>query len=438
MNYSQAMEFLEGTKKYGSRLGLAGIRNLMDELGNVQDRVPVVHIAGTNGKGSVGAMLSAVMVSAGYKAGRFSTPDVFSYEEEFMMNGIPIAKERLAELFTQVAKACEKLVREGKPHPTRFEVETAAAFLWFFEEACDIALVEVGMGGETDATNLVEKPLVSVLTPISMDHMKFLGNSIREIAQVKAGIIKKGCPVVSACQKPEAMEVIAARCGQMNAALVQADASGVRDIEVTDGIYRFSYWMQGNENNGKELWKDIQPGLKGRFQIENTVCVMETLRVLSKQYKRISEHNIREGIAKVRWPGRFEQIGSGPDFYLDGAHNEDAVQKLRKTADECFEGRKVIYIMGVLADKEYDRMIEIMFRPEERVFTVTPQNPRALDAGTLTKQLSRKNIRASYCENAKDAVLYALQEAQDEDVILAFGSLYYLREIREAYKDIMK
>ena len=201
MNYMEAMEFLEETKKYGSILGLQSIQKLMACLGNVQDQVPMIHIGGTNGKGSVGAMLSSVLAEAGYRVGRFNTPDVFSYEEEFLMNGEPIGKERLAELFTEVSEACGRLVKTGQSHPTRFEVETAAAFLWFCEENCDIALIEVGMGGETDATNIIKKPLISVLTSISMDHMKFLGNSLEEIAQVKAGIIKEGCPVVMAEQK---------------------------------------------------------------------------------------------------------------------------------------------------------------------------------------------------------------------------------------------
>ena len=184
MNYNEAMAFLDETKKYGSQLGLSSIRNLMQELGNVQDQVPVVHIGGTNGKGSVGAMLSSVLTEAGYRVGHFDTPDVFSYEEEFLMNGIPIEKERLARLFTEVSVACEKLTAKGLPHPTRFEVETAAAFLWFYEEKCDLALVEVGMGGETDATNLIIRPLVSLLTSVSMDHMQFLGNTLQEIAAV--------------------------------------------------------------------------------------------------------------------------------------------------------------------------------------------------------------------------------------------------------------
>ena len=182
MNYQEAMAFLEETKKYGSQLGLTSITNLMKELGDVQEKVPVVHIAGTNGKGSTGAMLASVLRESGYKTGHFSTPDVFSYEEEFRINGTLIEKQRLAEVFTEVAEGCRKMVINGLPHPTRFEVETAAAFLWFFEERCDIAVIEVGMGGATDATNLIRKPLLSILTSVSIDHTGFLGNTLSEIA----------------------------------------------------------------------------------------------------------------------------------------------------------------------------------------------------------------------------------------------------------------
>lgn len=429
MNYMEAMFFLEETKKYGSILGLQSIRNLMACLGNVQDQVPLVHIGGTNGKGSVGAMLSSVLTEAGYRVGRFNTPDVFSYEEEFLMNGEPIEKERLAEIFTKVSKACERLVKEGHPHPTRFEVETAAAFLWFYEEKCDVALLEVGMGGETDATNIIKKPLVSVLTSISMDHMKFLGNHLEEIAKVKSGIIKDGCPVVTAVQKPEVMRVIGARCEEKGAPLFCAGVPEIADSGFSGEKMILSCKF------GENFPEHIELGLKGYFQVENAACALEVLRILRRNDFSVTESAVRKGLAKTCWPGRFEQIGRRPDFYLDGAHNEDAVQKLRKTLDDCFSGRNIIYIMGVLADKDYENMIRIMFHPRDRVFTVTPKNPRALDGKKLEEQLIRQNIDALYCENVKDAVLYALREARETDMILAFGSLSYLQEVRAAYKD---
>lgn len=523
MDYGQAMAFLEETKKYGSRLGLASIRTLLSLLGNIQDEVPAVHIAGTNGKGSVGAMLSSVLTASGYHVGHFSTPDVFSYEEEFMLDGKPVGRDRLAQIYTDVEKCCKKMCETGRPHPTRFEVETAAAFLLFYEESCEIALIEVGMGGETDATNVIRRPLVSVITPISMDHMRFLGDSLAEIAGSKAGIIKAGCPVVTARQEEAAMDVIRERSRQTGSACICADArKNVRDIRTSskggitfscrlsesaagglvpsdiqkksdaggsifragekhaaedgtvsddrgacfaeggtvpdDGIDCFAEdetvsdderdcLAEGAGEASEGEWTRVRVGLSGIFQAENALCAIETLRLLRDRYPRICERTVREGLENVRWPGRFEKIGSAPDFYLDGAHNEGAARRLRETIELYFcdascgrtpgngltTGHRIFYIMGVLADKEYRRMAEIMFSPGDKVFTVTPQNPRALDGQTLADLLRGYGANAAFCETEREAVYSALREARPEDVVIAFGSLSYLKKIREAY-----
>ncbi len=449
MNYDEAMSFLKGTEKYGSRLGLDSIRSLMRELGDVQERIPIVHIAGTNGKGSVGAMLSAVLVESGYRVGRFNTPDVFSYEEEFLLNGVSIEKERLALLFTEVRTACERMTEQGLPHPTRFEAETAAAFLWFYQENCDIAIAEAGMGGETDATNLIRKPLVSVLTSISMDHMRFLGNTLPEIAAVKAGIIKHSCPVVCAPQEPEVMDIIREKCRREEAELFPADERPAADPECVRGEISFLWDLSavddrdagrpddriaGRPDDGNAGRPDdrITLGLRGSFQTENAVCALRVLEVIKKRYPRISRSSVLSGLRRTRCPGRFEQVASSPDVYLDGAHNEDAVSKLRETLDLYFPGRRKIFIMGVLADKEYEKMIRIMFREGDPVFTVTPPNPRALSAEELARQLKEQEIDAVPCANSRDAVSYALAKADEEDVILAFGSFSYLNEVKKA------
>ena len=456
MNYIEAMEFLEETKKYGSQLGLTSIQNLMAELGNVQDEIPLVHIGGTNGKGSVGAMLSQVLTESGYKVGRFCTPDVFAYEDEFQMNGVNIEKERLAQLFSKVKEACDKLTSQGKPHPTRFEVETAAAFLWFYEEKCDIALLEVGMGGETDATNLIKRPLASVLTSISMDHIRFLGNSLGEIATVKSGIIKSQVPVVTMEQKPEAYAQIEKKAKEMQTELIVAKADQARQITQKNGRYVFEWNVpdyvhkekeavectekimldkQDNEFRKMQQKMHINLSLCGAFQVENAICVLNVLQILQKKYPKITKETIQHGLAHTTWHGRMEQLGAEPEFYLDGAHNEDAVRKLRKTLDEGFSDRRIVYIMGVLADKDYKKMIQMMFQPGDHVYTVTPKNPRALDGKELERQLLEQKIDARYCENVQDAVLYALRDAQVGDMILAFGSLSYLRNVREAYEN---
>ena len=461
MNYDEAMSFLKGTEKYGSRLGLDSIRKLMRELGDIQEKLPIVHIAGTNGKGSAGAMLSSVLAESGYRVGRFNTPDVFSYEEEYLQNGVPIERERLARLFTEVSKACGRIIKRGLPHPTRFEVESAAAFLWFYEERFDIALVEVGLGGETDATNLIKKPLISVLTSISMDHMSFLGNTLPEVAAAKAGIIKRGCRVVSVGQNPEVTEIILKKCRRERAELYFADENRAENLVCSEGKISFLWDMSAFDSGmddgerrdsiclseedsasvkcrqGGSVYVRITPGLRGRFQLENTVCALKVLELLKEKYPAISCSSVVRGLRKTRWPGRFEQIAAAPDVYLDGAHNEDAAAKLRDSLDLYFPNRRVIFIMGVLADKEYEKMIRIMFRADDRVYTLTPPNPRALSAVDLAIQLKKQKIDAISCVNPRDAVSYALAEAKEEDVILAFGSLSYLRVVRQVFRDMI-
>ncbi len=403
MDYDEAMSFLEETKQYGSRPGLLSIRCLMRELGDIQEEIPVVHIAGTNGKGSVGAILSHMFVQSGYRVGWFNTPDVFSYEEEFRIGGEPIEKERLAELFGRIKEKCDLMVERGLSHPTRFEVETAAAFLWFFEEKCDVALIEVGMGGEGDATNLIKKPLASVLTPIDIDHTEFLGDTLEKIAAAKAGIIKPGCPVVSVRQKPEAERVIRRRCEEMEAPLYFSDAA-----------------------------------LHAPFREENASCARKTAEVLKKYYgDRFSDLDpgaAPHGEETVCWPGRYEQIGSDPCVILDGAHNVAAARQLARALKDDFPGKTFRYIMGVLADKDCAGMARVMFSGGERVWTVPPPVPRGLPAQTLSEVLKEQDIDAVPCETAREAVSYVLGEAKEDDVILVFGSLSFLGEIREAFR----
>ncbi len=432
MDYDEAMAFLTETKKYGSRPGLTTIRALMRELGDVQERVPVVHIGGTNGKGSVGAMLSAALTEAGYKVGWFNTPEVFSYEEEFRVNGVPIAKDRLAEIFTEVQEACGPLRAESLPdvvssggassseahgdvaplHPTRFEVETAAAFLWFYRERCDLALIEVGMGGALDATNLITKPLVSVLTSVGRDHTRFLGDTLREIATAKAGIVKLGCPVVTAPQEPEVTRVIRARCDELQAPLYVV-----------------------NSDSAARLFPP--------FMEENASCAVKTLEVLRARYpdrfSRLTDETIASGLGKTDWPGRYERLrlpgadgSDGPLLILDGAHNPPAARRLREALDADYPNQNFRYLMGVLADKDYESMARILFRPGDRVLTVTPPNPRGLPASTLAAVLRAQKIAAHPCETVRDAVSYIKREAKSEDVIVALGSLSYLGALKQA------
>ncbi len=409
MTYQETMDFLEETKKYGSVLGLDSIRTLMGQLGHIQDMIPVIHVAGTNGKGSTSTFLSSVYVAAGYHVGRFSTPDVFSYEEEFLYDEKPIKKEELTEVFEVVKSACHTMVSQGFSHPTRFEVETAAAFLWFYNKKVDLAIVEVGMGGDTDATNVIVSPIASVLTSISMDHMGFLGSNLRDIAAVKAGIIKKGCPVISTWQESEVEAVIRKRAEECNARV------NFSDISATEKVLKYELSLQGE------------------FQKQNAILAIDVVNCLQRVFP-VSEEHLCQGLSTARWPGRFEQLGNDPCFYIDGAHNVGAAKELRKTLDMNFSDSKVIYIMGVLEDKEYKEIAKIMFREGDVVYGVTPNNPRALSAVDLCDVLRDMDVKAYECKNVKMAVETAVELAELSDaMVLSFGSLSYLKEVKKAY-----
>lgn len=424
MTFLEAMDFLNETKKYGSVLGLGSITGLMEELGNVQDTLPLIHVAGTNGKGSTGAFLSAIYRQAGYHVCRFSTPDVFCYEEEFLYDDSPIEKQELAYVFSQVKEACERLVLKGISHPTRFEVETAAAFLYFSMKKPDLCIVEVGMGGETDATNVIREPLVSVFASISMDHTAFLGRTVEEIAKVKAGIIKRGCPAVSTWQSAEVSAVLSERAGMLDASICFSDREQL-SADHMDSLSgsRISYRKR----------EDLILSLSGSFQPQNAALALDVVDCLMDRYP-VSDEAVSAGLSMTRWPGRFQLLGTEPDFYMDGAHNVDAARMLKETVQTYLSDQPVVYIMGVLEDKDYEQIAEIMFEEGDIVYCVTPDNPRALEARELCDLLLDMDIRAYEAGTVEQAVLCAHEFAGlTGRTVVAFGSLSYLKEVADAY-----
>lgn len=430
MNYEEARSYVAAVSKTGSILGLESIKNLMRELGDVQERLAIIHIAGTNGKGSTGAFLESVLRHAGKKVGRYTSPAVFEPLEVWRVNGCNISKEDYAALMTQVKDACLRMTKKGMAHPTVFEVETALAFLYFYQEKCDYVLLEVGMGGGTDATNLITHPVCAVLTSISMDHMQFLGNTLGEIAAAKAGIIKKGCPVVTARQKEEAMTVIRTVAERLQAPLWIADAKGVAAKMEEDG-----------EKPDRKPWQQTicyeYPGvgmvhlaLNGSYQVENSYLAITVLH----EVLHILADVILEGMRNTCWPGRFETISEDGSFVIDGAHNEDAALKLRDTVQNYFTNREITYIIGVLADKEHEKMLKIMLPFAREVYTVTPPNPRAMTAQALAKEAAKYHDNVTACDSIREAVCRAVAGKEADGVILAFGSLSYLAKLKEEYK----
>ena len=421
MTYDEAVEFADSTKKYGSILGLESIRNLMQELGNVQEQLHIIHVAGTNGKGSVCAFLSAALTEAGYRVGRYNSPAVFERREVFRIGETMISKEEYTAVFERVQTACEALKKRGCPHPTVFEVETAAAFLWFYEKKCDLILLETGMGGETDATNLITHPVCSVLTSIGMDHMQYLGNTIEEIAKVKAGIIKKGCPVVALKQGDSVCEVIKNKAEECGSRCVL--------VEVPQYMQEAPIWGTTLQD---VHYGSVHTALGGIWQRENLSLALAVLKLLEESGYPITKEAVQSGIAKTIWHGRYEVLQTEPLFIIDGAHNPIAAKRLKETIEKDFTNREIIYIIGVLADKEHEKMLRLLLPGAKAVFTVTPDSPRALDGESLAKEAQKYADNIWYVPDIGKAVKMAKETAKESDVILAVGSLSYLKEVKKA------
>ncbi len=429
MDYQQARRYIDELSGKGSMPGLDAVRELLKRLGNPQDKLKFVHIAGTNGKGSVLSYLSGILTESGWKTGCYISPTLFSYRERLQIDGEYITREDFAALTEKVAEAVRQMEQEGLESPTVFEVETAIAFLYFKEKQCDFVVLETGMGGRLDATNIIKSSVLSVIASISMDHMQFLGESLGEIAWHKAGIIKENTPVVSAFQKEEAAHVIRRESEKMKSPLYFVDPGKISQI---------SYGLWGQSFTYKEF-ECMQIFLSGTYQIANASLALEAVKALRRLGYKLEDDAVRRGLAKARWRGRFELIAQSPAVVLDGAHNPDAAAKLMDSVREYFGERKKYYIFGVFSDKEYDKIIDITAKDACRIFTVeTPGNPRALPAGELARAVQRVNPSVEEAESIEDAVRKAFSLAGSEDVILIFGSLSFLGEARKAVEFISR
>lgn len=420
MNYTEARKFIDEVSTRGSELGLTSITNLLNILGNPQDDLKFIHVGGTNGKGSLLAYLESVLRTAGYQVGRYISPTLFSYRERIQVNGTYISREDFARLLSQVAGAMEQMKALGMGLPTVFEVETAVSFLYFKEANCDLVLLEVGMGGRLDATNLIKTPVLTALVSISMDHMEFLGSTLAEIAWNKAGIFKKGVPAVSIFQKEEAAEVIQKEAAEKNTICTFVDKSLLEDVVYGLEEQHFSY---------KEF-KDMVIHLAGLHQIENAALALECIRSLRESGYPVSDDAVREGLEKTQWKGRFTIIHKEPTVIIDGAHNPDAAERLRQAVETYFPDKKKYYIFGVFSDKEYDKIINSTAPMADHIFAIeTPDNPRALPTEKLVEAVKPVNPSVEAAENISDAVKKAFAAANPEDVILIFGSLSFLGEV---------
>ena len=422
MNYREAMEYMEELGQYGTVMGLTTMRELCARLGNPQDQLKFVHIAGTNGKGSVLAYVSTVLHTAGYRVGRYISPAVRDYRERFQIGDRMITQAALCNNLQQVKEAAEAMAAEGLPHPTAFEVETAVAFLYFLDKQCDIVVLETGLGGEQDATNVVNTTLVAAFASISMDHMDILGDSLEKIATVKAGIIKNKCYVISAKQSPDVMKVLRQVAALKKAKFFTADVTRAKNVRYGVTKQHFTY----------DKYKNVEITMLGQFQIENAVVALEVLAALGRLGYPVAEDKLLQGFLAAQWRGRFDVIGKKPLFIADGAHNEDASEKLAESIRFYFTNKRIIYIMGMLRDKEYDKVIRNTYEMAEHIITVTPPvRDRALHAYDLAQAVRQYHNSVTVADSVQEAVeiAYLLAGQDKECIIIAFGSLSYLGEL---------
>ena len=416
MDYVQALEYMEQIGKRGSIYGLEPIKLLLERFDNPQDKIKVIHVAGTNGKGSICTFLEALYRAEGKRVGRYVSPTLNTYLERFQINGCYMQKEEFAELLSRIVPAVEELDETLGPI-TAFELETVVAFMYFLEQKTDIVILETGLGGRMDATNVVKNPLCTVFASIGMDHMQILGNDIEKIAFEKAGIMRDGCPAVSYPNSAEVCRVLEQQAGLHNAELLLVKENDIEIVSETLSGSTFRY-----------CGEEYVIGLAGTYQIYNAATA-----VACKLY--LDGHLQKNSLLNISWEGRFELVSKDPLFIRDGAHNIDGASALFKSLQKHFTNKKIIFIIGVLKDKEYRKMAGKLCPLASAVYTLTPDCPRGLPAEELLKAVMPYCQRGNSCTSLSEAVAlakqaYAEYEASGEAaVIVAWGSLSYIGQI---------
>ena len=418
MTPEEALSYIHSVCWKGSIPGLSRTRELLEKMGNPQNQLQFVHIAGTNGKGSTAAMTASILRKAGYRTGLYTSPYIFRFHERMQVDGQCISDEELAEITEFVRPLAESI----EDHPTEFELVTCIAMEYFKRHHCDVVSLEVGMGGELDSTNVIASPLVAVLTNIGLDHTEFLGDTLEKICETKSKIIKPGTIAVTYREKPSVEAVIEARCREVGARWMPADF---------DAIHLISASLEGQIFDWGPYEKLHLP-LLGQHQLYNAAVVLTIVNALREKGLVISDEAVRTGIASVSWPGRFELVARNPLFIVDGGHNPQCIEALVNNVRDYLNGRTLTVLTGVLADKDYSDMYADMAQYAACFVTVTPPNPRALEAKDLAAYLSRYGKPVQAAETVEAGVALAKELAGPEGVVLAYGSLYMVGDIEAA------
>lgn len=403
----------------GIHLGLERMEELLNRMGRPEAELKIIHVAGTNGKGSVSTFIASILEAAGYSVGRYISPTLFDYRERIQINNCWIEKEELAQGMSLARSHCESMVADGLEAPTIFEIETAVGFWYFKKKKCDYVVLEVGMGGRLDSTNVIKHPVLSVITSVSMDHMAQLGNTLSEIAAEKAGIIKEEIPVILYPQKTEAMEVFIKTCEKLHCTHTMVDLNQVtlnkRCLVEADGK------VTAHQIFDYKNYKQLSIHLAGTYQIKNACLAIEAIEALGFEENRIS--CIYEGLEKASWAGRFQCLSAQPTIFIDGAHNPEGAESLRESIQSYFPEQKKILVMGVFKDKDYESILKIMSTVSDTLITFTPENARGLESHVLEEK-AKAYFKHTVDAQSSWAALEKAEELWNEDsVIIIFGSL---------------
>lgn len=422
MNAEQAIAYIHSVCWKGSIPGLGRTQELLKKMGNPEKKLKFVHIAGTNGKGSTAAMTASILSKAGYRTGLYTSPYIYRFHERIQVDGVEISDEDLTEITEYVKPLADSMAQS----PTEFELVCCIAFEYFYRKKCDIVVLEVGMGGAWDATNVIEVPEVAVITNIGLDHTEYLGDTVEKIAETKSGIFKPHGHAVVYRSTPSVEAVYERVCAERDVSLRKADF---------EGLVLKAHTLEGQVFDCGSRKKLVLP-LLGDHQLHNASVVLSIADTLIGEGWKISEQNIYDGIRDVRWPGRFDIVCRKPLFIIDGGHNPQCIEALVKNIRDYLAGKKVIALTGVLADKDYADMYKPVMPLVDRFVCITPPNPRKLEAEQLARYLRQAGAQAQASERILDGVKKAMDLAGEDGVVLCFGSLYSIGGIRDALKDL--
>ena len=437
MTFQEAIRYIEAASWSQWKLGLDRTRQLLCALGDPQKELRFVHVAGTNGKGSTTAMIESILRRAGYRTGMYPSPFIEDFRERIQVCGEYITKEALCALTARVRAVADKM----EDHPTQFELITAIGMLYFAQEGCDIVVLEVGMGGMYDSTNVIDAPELAVMTSIGLDHTEYLGDTVEKIAATKAGIIKPGASVVCYPNAPEVLAVIGEVCERQGCPFYPADMSRISEVAHSlDGL-RFLWMREEEEEKGSEDTKAAQTGrsigislpLAGGYQLGNAAVALTSVEVLRRRGWTIPDEAVAEGMAQVRWPARFEVLRREPPFILDGGHNLPCAEAVAASLKALLPGQKMHLLIGMLADKAYEDVLDVLLPLAGDCLCVSPPSERALPAEELAACIRRRGCHAETFAGISDAVRAAWNSGYP---VLAFGSLYMAGGIRGQVRKI--